>query len=132
MATQDKAVQDPVVVAAEFTTIPFTGVPMTKAIQDGYGANAKSPADIAAMTKAKITDFKANFSYEFAVRIGVVNTGTAEVPVFEDRYEMKKVNVYADIVTGSFEYYNAVMTGNAYNPGVAVVTTLPPTTTIPV
>jgi hypothetical protein len=117
---------------AAVSTIPFDGVPMTQAITEGYGANAKSPAQLAAMTKAKITDFKAVMKYEVAVRIGVVNTGTPEAPVFEDRYEMKPVYVWADIVSGSLEFYNAVMTGNAYNPVTAPSTTVPATTTTPV
>jgi hypothetical protein len=118
--------------AQAVTTIVFSGIPMTQAITEGYGANAKTPAQIAALTPAVMSDFKANISYEIAVRIGVVNTGTVDLPVYEDRYELKKkyATVWDGLISGLVEFESYVRAGNAYNV-VAVTTTVAPTTTIP-
>jgi hypothetical protein len=114
------------------TTIVFTGIPMTQAIAEGYAANAKTPAEIAALVPAKMSDFKANISYQIAVRIGVVNTGSVDVPVYEDRYELKLkyATVWDGLLSGLVEFESYVRAGNAYNVQ-SVTTTVPPTTTIP-
>lgn len=129
-----KTAQSDEVVALEVTTIPFDGIPMTQAITEGYAANAKSAADIAALTPAKAEDFKMNITYQTPVRIGVVNTGTVEEPVYEDRYELKlhTVRPWGSPISDLVEFLNAVTYGNAYNVQAAPATTTVAPTTVPV
>jgi hypothetical protein len=93
------------------------GIAMTDAIAEGYGANAKTPAQIAAFPKAVMSEFRANIFYDVAEQIGVVNIGTEEMPVYENRYELKTkyATVAAGLVDGLIEYENYVNAGNAFH-----------------
>lgn len=108
------------------TTLANTTFPW-KVDLSGYGANAKSQAQINALTKATLNDFKVNLTYQVPRGIGTVNTGTDDAPVWEQRYELITRVVGAwSINQDLVDFQNAINGSGAYNPGVA-----PSTTTIP-
>jgi hypothetical protein len=120
--------------------VDYTIIPLTQAILEGYGANAVSPAQLATFPLATLSDFRANISYDTAWRIGVINIGTAEAPIYEERFELKRkyALVSEGLLKGLIEYMAHVRAKNAYNVQTAgqettvpAWTTIPPATTIP-
>lgn len=95
----------------------------------GYGANAKTQAQLDALPKAVMTDFRIGLSYKYARRIGENKDSDGPPAVFTDRFELitvvvQQLTVNVDLL----EFQNYVWMGNAYSP---VMTTTTTTTTIP-
>jgi len=91
--------------------------------------NLKSQAQLDALTKVSLTDFKWNLKYQHAVRVGVVNTGTDNAPVFEDRFELKDKQVSINNMEADlFELRSLIGKGLAFTP-TTYTTTVPATTT---
>jgi len=86
-------------------------------------------AQVTALTKVKVTDFKAGLIWYFVRRIGTINTGTAQAPVYEDRFEpvVREVHI-ATINQDLMDLQMYITRGNAYTnitPGAPVYNPTP-------
>lgn len=93
----------------------------TSTYLDGYGTNAKTPAQIAALTKCTIDDFKTGLSYLVPRQIGMANISTdpdpVANPVWEARYELVPKTVYrATINQDLLEFESLLKQGRAVSP----------------
>jgi hypothetical protein len=109
-------------------------------VREGY-QNIKTQKEVDGLVKATLKDFKADMTYEIAMPIGTINTGTPEAPVLEQAFQLVKKTAPSETLAAAVdEYENYVRGGAAYNaqggsvpPGTTVPgnTTIPPGTTVP-
>lgn len=97
---------------------------------------AKTQAQLDALPKAKLSDFRLNLQWSYAERIGQKDTTpgveTPEVFTPEDRFELKTRLVREfTMELDLFVFKNDLAAGNAYSPVQTTTTTTTSTTTAP-
>ena len=97
------------------TTEGSQSVVSGQGIKEGY-SNVKTEKEVEGLVRATMKDFAAGITYEIAMPIGSVNTGTPEAPVIEKAFQLLQKSAPPELLAASLdEYENYVRAGNAFN-----------------